>query len=235
MLENRTEPNFGNTTTKGRKGGAKKDVECFNCHKKGHYKADCWAEGGGKEGQGPKMKGKARGKAKETTAAVAAKEKVEEKVEAWMVSLGVVDESEKIFDEPDLSCGCIPSDDDWFDEMDSLPDLQPVSDSDESDTEEINSPEKSDDMDSLPDLESVSDSEIDTEDFLESFGEEYIIPSINPSTPNNPDTCSEVFESLDSPSDNFEYVPMKEEAYMTTYKASALRGTPGELPTDIDL
>ena len=40
------------------KGGKKanKDVECFNCHKKGHEKAECWAKGGGKEGQGPKSK-----------------------------------------------------------------------------------------------------------------------------------------------------------------------------------
>ena len=29
---------------------------CFNCHKKGHKKAECWAKGGGKEGQGPKSK-----------------------------------------------------------------------------------------------------------------------------------------------------------------------------------
>ena len=28
-----------------------KDVECFNCHKKGHKRAECWAKGGGKEGQ----------------------------------------------------------------------------------------------------------------------------------------------------------------------------------------
>ena len=41
----------------GGKGG-KSDVECFNCHKKGHKKADCWAKGGGKEGQGPRLKGK---------------------------------------------------------------------------------------------------------------------------------------------------------------------------------
>jgi hypothetical protein len=25
-------------------------VECHNCHKKGHMKANCWAKGGGKEG-----------------------------------------------------------------------------------------------------------------------------------------------------------------------------------------
>jgi hypothetical protein len=35
-----------------------KDVECFNCHKKGHKKADCWGKGGGKEGQGPRTKEK---------------------------------------------------------------------------------------------------------------------------------------------------------------------------------
>ena len=34
----------------------KKDIECHNCHKCGHIKADCWAKGGGKEGQRPKCK-----------------------------------------------------------------------------------------------------------------------------------------------------------------------------------
>ena len=32
----------------------KKDIECHSCHKRGHVKADCWAKGGGKEGQRPK-------------------------------------------------------------------------------------------------------------------------------------------------------------------------------------
>jgi len=36
--------------------GSKLSLECFNCHKKGHKKADCWAKGGGKEGQWPKSK-----------------------------------------------------------------------------------------------------------------------------------------------------------------------------------
>jgi len=29
------------------------DIECFNCKKKGHIKANCWAKGGRKEGQRP--------------------------------------------------------------------------------------------------------------------------------------------------------------------------------------
>jgi transposase InsO family protein len=41
----------------------KKDIECFNCHKKGHMKADCWAPGGGSEGKGPRGR-----KGKETAA-----------------------------------------------------------------------------------------------------------------------------------------------------------------------
>jgi hypothetical protein len=42
--------------TKGKFGddNPNKDKECFNCKKKGHVKGDCWAKGGGKEGQGPK-------------------------------------------------------------------------------------------------------------------------------------------------------------------------------------
>jgi gag-polypeptide of LTR copia-type len=44
----------------GNKGGKRssKDLECFNCHKKGHKKSECWAKGGGKEGQGQRTKDK---------------------------------------------------------------------------------------------------------------------------------------------------------------------------------
>jgi hypothetical protein len=45
---------------KGGKAGKRsdKDVKCYNCHRKGYKKADCWAKGGGKEGQGPRTKAK---------------------------------------------------------------------------------------------------------------------------------------------------------------------------------
>ena len=45
------------------------DVVCHNCKKKGHKKADCWAKGGGKEGQGPKQK---TGKGKKSEMAIIA-------------------------------------------------------------------------------------------------------------------------------------------------------------------
>ena len=34
--------------------GDNKDKKCYNCHKKGHIASECWAKGGGKEGQGLK-------------------------------------------------------------------------------------------------------------------------------------------------------------------------------------
>jgi hypothetical protein len=43
-----------------KKKGKKRNVECFNCHKRGHIKSDCWAKGGGKEGQGLKKRGSAK-------------------------------------------------------------------------------------------------------------------------------------------------------------------------------
>ena len=48
-------------TQKKKKKGKKRDVECENCHKKGHTKSECWAKGGGNEGGGPKHKPKKDG------------------------------------------------------------------------------------------------------------------------------------------------------------------------------
>ena len=47
------------------------DLICHNCSKKGHKKADCWAKGGGKEGQGPKQR---KGKKTETATVAAVDE-----------------------------------------------------------------------------------------------------------------------------------------------------------------
>jgi hypothetical protein len=55
----------------------KSKKRCSNCNKCGHFKANCWAKGGGKEGQGPR-----RNKDKSSESAAIAEE---EKVEAWMV------------------------------------------------------------------------------------------------------------------------------------------------------
>jgi len=49
---------------------ADSEITCHNCGKKGHKKLDCWAEGGGKAGQGPRQR---KGK-KAETATVAATE-----------------------------------------------------------------------------------------------------------------------------------------------------------------
>ena len=46
--------------SKNRKG-KRRNVECKNCHKSSHTKAQCWAKGGGNEGGGPKQKDKKSG------------------------------------------------------------------------------------------------------------------------------------------------------------------------------
>ena len=52
----------GKFTNKGNKRKKFDDSkkECFNCHKKGHMVKDCWAKGGGKEGQGPRSRQKGK-------------------------------------------------------------------------------------------------------------------------------------------------------------------------------
>ena len=79
---------FAGGSLKGGKGGkrGKSDVECFNCHKKGHKKADCWAKGGGKEGQGPRSKGR-KDDGKDSKGGGAAAAAVEAEDGVWMAEV----------------------------------------------------------------------------------------------------------------------------------------------------
>ena len=180
----------------------------FKLPQEGALQSRLLGRGRRKGGRGAKDEGK-----EAAAVVVAAKEKAEEKVEAWMVLLAVVEELEESFDDADLSCE-FNSSDNWFDDVDSLPDLQPIS----------------------------NDSKIDEMDLLDyqydlnkNCGNAYTIPDTYPFLPSDPDTCSKAFDGLDSLSEEIEYAPMKEEAYMMVYKASVLQGTPGVLSTDIDL
>jgi gag-polypeptide of LTR copia-type len=50
-MQSKGPPNGGR-----RQKANKSDIECYNCHKKGHMIKDCYAKGGPKEGQRPKSK-----------------------------------------------------------------------------------------------------------------------------------------------------------------------------------
>jgi len=75
------------------KGKDKRDIECYNCKKKGHIKANCWAKGGGKEGQGPRQD-KNKSKDKDKDSAAPAEDKIDD-IESW----AVIDEDFDDFDE----------------------------------------------------------------------------------------------------------------------------------------
>ena len=62
---------------------SKKDVKCFNCRKKGHYKRDCWVPGGGANEKGLKNQ---KGKQKETAAKTKVKDEDEDADAVWMAN-----------------------------------------------------------------------------------------------------------------------------------------------------
>jgi len=79
----------GKAKGKGANGGdagksdAKSDLECYNCHKKGHFASECWSKGsakgagkGGAKGKGGKGKGQGKGQGK-------AKGKGAKKIVCW--------------------------------------------------------------------------------------------------------------------------------------------------------
>jgi hypothetical protein len=72
----------------GKNRRPKRDIECFNCKKRGHMRVDCWAKGGGKEGQGPKKR--------DQDSAVSAEEKQQQPdLEAWAAIEDVPEESDQ--------------------------------------------------------------------------------------------------------------------------------------------
>jgi len=157
---------YTNDGGKGRKAGpsSRKNVECFNCGKKGHYKADCWADGGGKAGQGPKGKGKGKekeggggDKGKETAASAKVGGDSDDEF-AWMATLSDDDDFDHVSDD-----NFTLSEDELLEmisstsETDSMPGLMDYSDleqDNDTDDDYFDS-----DSESLPDLMGVSDSE----------------------------------------------------------------------------
>jgi hypothetical protein len=53
LCKNKTKTPDEAFTAKERKSKCK-NVKCYNCHKMGHYKSECWSKGSGREGQGPR-------------------------------------------------------------------------------------------------------------------------------------------------------------------------------------
>ncbi len=68
-----------------------KNIKCHNCHKKGHYKSQCWAKGGRDEGGGPRRprrdEDKSRG-AKESASTA------KDKDESWAAIVDADDDGE---------------------------------------------------------------------------------------------------------------------------------------------
>ncbi|PSR87021.1 hypothetical protein PHLCEN_2v5279 [Hermanssonia centrifuga] len=115
------------------KGRSKRNIECFNCKKKGHVKAECWAPGGGKEGQGPR-----KGKSKDTAAA--AKEEETSADFAWMAN-AEANVLEGLSSTTGMEPLSVDDYDEWYPEdcastasSDSIPSLDTVSE-DSEDTE----------------------------------------------------------------------------------------------------
>jgi hypothetical protein len=75
---------------------ARRDIECFNCKRKGHYKSECWAKGGSNEGGGPKNpRGYDQSKAKDGKDTANAAETESSEDESWAVIVEIDDAPSK--------------------------------------------------------------------------------------------------------------------------------------------
>src|ERR1700678_2572448 len=168
--DEKDEAYYAGEGSNGGKRDRKTSKECYNCKKKGHLKADCWAKGGGKEGQGPKGKKAGEGKGENGAGASVAEEKGEEEDGVWAVA----DEDEVFEDWKSDSNETIDwsllSDENFEEDSIDLP-AQHIPDADPADKERLRSilfsckpdtlQKPDDDNDSMPGLKSVSDSESD--------------------------------------------------------------------------
>ena len=116
------------------------DLKCYNCGKKGHKKADCWAKCGGKAGQGPKRKGQSGGdrKGKDKDKGKEAAASAKEPEAAWMAITAFSDDEDNHTsvtnpypDLQDLLC----DDDDNVSIANSYPDLEQLFSEDEDEPE----------------------------------------------------------------------------------------------------
>jgi len=163
--------------SRSRKSGGRKDVKCHNCGKKGHFKADCWAKGGGKEGQGPKKRDdKKGGSGSGGMSASAAAMDLDKEDGVWAVVNGVEmfeDWTSNSSEETDLSLlNEVNSEGEGFNNSP----IQHIPDTDAANAEilrhillsrnknQISLHEECDDDVSIPDLQSVSDTDSNDDD-----------------------------------------------------------------------
>ena len=151
--------------TKGDAKEKKKNAKCHNCQKTGHYKSECWAKGGGKEGQGPKGKGGPKGNEKKGEKASVA--------EAEDAVWSVVDEGEGLDemmgdDRESMDLYMLEVSNEDCEETEDSPE---VIDADPETADRLKSillqppmPKNDDDVDSLPGLQSATQSSIATGD-----------------------------------------------------------------------
>ena len=109
--------------------GQKKDrreIECFNCKKKGHIKAECWAKGGGKEGQAPKRR-KPQDKNKSGNTVATATDKTED-LESWAA---IISDDDLLEEDPSSSESWATNSDADNEDVESWATIEDISDDDE--------------------------------------------------------------------------------------------------------
>lgn len=220
---------------KGGGKGGKGDKVCHNCQKKGHFKADCWAKGGGKEGQGPKGKKGGGSKKEEVNAAEA-----EEEDGVWAIMDDELDVKDWDIDSSESTDWSLLSENSE-EEFEDVPESIHIPDTDQLDAERLRSIMLSrnvayasvaqipTDGDSMPDLQSVSGNSLDSDN----------LSYLTSETPDDEGSMPDL-ESVARTSDNGgsvceEDVEVEGEAERTTFASAALIGTVESRKAESDL